>query len=119
MTPAEFKARYPAFTSVADATVQIYLDEAATLLDVCRWDELYSQGQGLLTAHELTLNAATQSTQTSGVADDMSVQKAGDVSYTRDASLLAKQMENPYMRTTYGQRYLYLLAQVGSGIMAV
>lgn len=31
--PADLKARYPAFAAVADATVQVWLDDAATFAD--------------------------------------------------------------------------------------
>lgn len=43
----------------------------------------------------------------------------GDVQVTKDAGLLAKQAENPFYRTLYGQKYLYLRRQVGAGALSV
>ena len=43
----------------------------------------------------------------------------GDVQVTKDAGLLAKQADNPFYRTLYGQKYLYLRRQVGMGALSV
>jgi hypothetical protein len=119
MTSAEFKARYPAFAALDDVFVQSVIDEQALFLDAERWGELYSKGQGLLTAHELTLSQSQQATTVSGLSDDKTQKKAGDVSWARDSALLSRYAESPYMRTTYGQQYLYLMHQVGQGIAAI
>lgn len=120
MTPAEFKARYPVFATIDNAFVQLVITEQEQVIDLQRWGELYSKGVMLLTAHELTINNP-QMTQviSNGLSSDKTQVKAGDVSYSRDASLMLKYENSPYSRTTYGQQYLYLLRQVGIGIMTV
>jgi hypothetical protein len=119
LTPAQFKTRFPAFDSTADERVQIFIDISVKNMDESRWDDLYLEGLGLLTAHKITI-ADRQDTGALGAsADDTTSQKAGDVSYTRDAGMLLKQAENPYMSTTYGQEYLFLVKQVGIGALSV
>jgi hypothetical protein len=119
MTPSEFKARFPAFDAVDDTRIQMFLDISAKYMDESRWDDLYSEGLGLLTAHKITMSDRQNTGAAGASADDTTSEKAGDVSFTRDAGLLAKQAENPHMATTYGQEYLFLVAQVGIGAVAV
>ena len=120
MTVSEFKIRYPQFASTPDETVQLYLDDAALLLNEERWSDLYAKGQGLLAAHELTLLSQAQAAGASaGVADDVTSETAGNVSYTRSSDAIKASRENPYNATQYGQQYLYLARQVGMGAIAV
>lgn len=121
MTPTEFKTRFPEFASETDERVQMFIDDADPLFDVERWGDLYAVGVAYLVAHEMAL-ANAQTAQGGSVAamnnDDLTT-KVGDVQVTKDTSLLNKQAENPYMRTMYGQKYLYYRKLVGIGAVAV
>lgn len=68
-TPAEIKALYPAFASVPDATVQIYIDRAP--IDESWFESDYTQAIELWVAHTMTLNGLSanqeQSLAASGV----------------------------------------------------
>lgn len=53
-TPADLKARYPAFADVPDATVQLWLDDAA--VDCALWpDDARARAELTYTAHKLAL----------------------------------------------------------------
>lgn len=114
MTPAEFKVRYPEFNTETDQRVQLFLDEAIPHLDEARWDDLYVQGLGLYVAHSLALANADVGVD---VGNDTNV-KVGDVSISKDATIVKAQMENEFLRTTYGQRYARVARLVGGGGVA-
>lgn len=121
MTPSEFKTQFPEFASETDARVQLFIDRAAPHFDVDRWGDLYADGIAYWVAHELAL-ANAQTAQGGGVQamiNDTLTKKVGDVQITKDTGLLAKQADNPFFRTLYGQKYLYLSKQVGIGALSV
>lgn len=121
MTPAEFKVLFPEFNAETDARVQLFIDRTAPHFDVARWGDLYSDGVAYFAAHELAL-ANAQTAQGGGVqamTNDNLTKKVGDVQVTKDTSLLNKQADNPFFRTLYGQKYLYLRKQVGGGGLSV
>lgn len=121
MTPTEFKARFPEFSSETDGRVQLFINDADPLFDQSRWDDLYSVGLANLVAHELVV--ANEQTAAAGkigrLANDTLTKKVGDVQVTKDTMLLNKQAQNPYMRTSYGQKYLQLRRLVGMGGVSV
>lgn len=117
MTPAEFKALFPEFSAEADGDVQLFIDRSLAHVDAGIWGDLYSDGVGYWVAHEIT--AANANALGGVMSADVSSKKIGDVQVTRDAVLLARQSDNPFLRTTYGQKYLYLRKQFGIGALAV
>lgn len=126
MTPAEFKVFYPEFVNESDTRIQLYLDEAVNTMDQCRWSNWYERGLGLYTAHQIAI-ANHNASIASGVAgagavsgaNDWTSKSVGDVSVGRDASIAAKQVENPWLRTTYGQQWVYYRNLAGVGAVAV
>lgn len=121
MTPSEFKTQFPEFASESVARVQLFIDRAAPYFDVDRWDALYPDGVAYYVAHELALaNAQTaQGGSVQALTNDNLTKKVGDVQVTKDTGLLNKQADNPFYRTMYGQKYLYLRRQVGIGTLSV
>lgn len=121
MTPSEFKTLFPEFSGESDQRVQLFIDRAAPHFDVERWGDLYSDGVAYFVAHELALaNAQTaQGGSVQAMTNDTVSKKVGDVQVTKDAGLLAKQADNPFFRTMYGQKYLYLRKQAGIGALSV
>jgi hypothetical protein len=126
MTPAEFKVFYPEFVSESDTRIQLYLDEAVNMMDMCRWGVWYEKGLGLYTAHQLAIanyNASVASGSAGGAAvsgaNDWTSKSVGDVSVSRDASIAAKQVSDPWLRTTYGQQWVYYRNLAGIGAVAV
>lgn len=55
VTPAQFKARYPAFEAVPDATVQAVLDEVEQDLSACIPADMRDRAVMLGAAHRLSL----------------------------------------------------------------
>lgn len=121
MTPTEFKARFPEFSSETDGRVQLFISDVTPLFDQARWDDLYTVGIANLVAHELVVsNEQTAAAgKISRLANDTLTKKVGDVQVTKDTGLLNRQAENPFMRTSYGQKYLQLRRLVGMGGVAV
>ncbi len=56
MTLAEFRERYPEFSSATDALVSAVLAEAASVTPSDVWGTHTDRGVGLMTAHLLTLS---------------------------------------------------------------
>jgi len=121
MTPSEFKTQFPEFATETDARVQIFIDRAMPHFDVERWDDLYQDGVAYYVAHEMTLSnvQTAQGGSVQALTNDNTTKRVGDVQVTKDAGLLAKQSDNPFYRTLYGQKYLYLRRQVGIGALSV
>lgn len=121
MTPSEFKTLFPEFSGELDARVQLFIDRADPYFDIGRWDAFYADGVAYFVAHELAMaNAqAAPGGSTQALSSDVLTKKVGDVTITKDTALLSKQADNPYYKTAYGQRYLYLRKQVGIGALSV
>lgn len=119
MTPVEFKLRYPQFTAELDARVQLYLDEATIYISQEVWGEVWPKAQGLITAHQLTVDNAITASGSAGSFNTVTSESAGDVSYSVGEGLTKEVMNNPFKATQYGQEYLYLLSRFGMGAIAV
>ena len=116
MTPADFVAAFPAFRDEQVPTIQRHLNASAPFFDVARWGAFYDEGLGCWIAHRLTVeNAHGESKNETAIKGDVTTEEAGGISTTRSSELLTMATKNPYLRTTYGQRYHYLARQVGLG----
>ena len=116
-TLENFRALFEEFASVADAKVQLFLDEA---IEKMNSDECYGTATLYRTAHELALNLqATDSDNVSGAgaltsasADGLSVSFAQvDWANSADGSYWAK--------TPYGQKYVQLIYECSGGSRVV
>lgn len=115
-TIASFRAMFPEFANTADSVIQAWIANATPFFNVCRWDDLLAIGVCNWVAHQITLAAANAAQP---LTDDTTMQKAGPLQYSRDAKLVNAEAENPYLRTTYGQQYLYYMRFVGAGAVAL
>jgi hypothetical protein len=120
VTPSEFKAIFPQFTAETTERVQAFLDLAVPYFNVERWGDFYSEGLANFVAHSIVVGnyEAAQSTSIAN-ANDVSSKTVGALSVSRDGTLLNWQAKDPFMRTTYGQRYAYLRRKIGLGGFAV
>lgn len=103
ITPNTFKIRFPEFNSIADATIQMLLDESYLLLTK---ENKYQDTMVMyLTAHNLVVqqNQANGNNAPIQLATSKSVGNVS-TSYSNPAD------SNPdisfYMSTSYGQKYL-------------
>lgn len=127
---AAFRAAYPPFadaTQYPDARISYWLTFAATMVNSRRWQRsgLQDYGQGLLTAHYLTMmerydsSTGTYSLPSgtgSGAATSQS-QSADGVSWSEGYDASAYAGDGQLGATSYGQQFLDLRALVGAGGM--
>jgi hypothetical protein len=126
VTPSEFRQSFPDGefndpSSLPDSYIQKFLDAAAPDFNVKRWGSRYSEGLACNVAHRIVVSKAQAAKSISQTDANDVVTRAisGAVSMTKDAELLRQQAQDPYLRTTYGQRYAYLRNLVGRGGLTV
>lgn len=129
MTPdlATFRALFPEFAPVADATVQLLLDDAADHLDRGAWGRCYAKAVLNYSAHELALaqaRAASASSQNGSVVIPQTgkLQSGSEegISFSFEASTANKSATGEWLaQTPYGQAYLALQRQcLGRGVLS-
>lgn len=110
--PASFKIRFPEFDSVADARIQLFIDDAVIVLNSVYWGDKYDLGLHYLTAHLLTLGTKTEAGSSTSVGAIASRAVDGaSVAYTNVQPTDVG--DAYYMSTSYGQRYLALRKTLG------
>lgn len=115
-TPADLKAMFPAFASVANTTVQIYLDRAARMVDESWLEGDFATGRILLAAHYMVTAGITGTDEIAGYgAAGVSRLKSGtlDVSFKDDAG--GGIDYGAYGSTSYGRQFYTLLKQNKGG----
>lgn len=118
---AAFRLWFPEFSAVTDATVNFWITRSLPHFDVARWDDLLEEGQAQWVAHNVS-EQVTAAASGAGASNEFGAIKlrAGDTEITySDSAVQAQVSAGPYGRTTYGQRYLDLVRQVGTGALAV
>ena len=113
-TPADLKARFPAFAAVSDSVIQGALDEAALQVDETWVDEPnYRLGILLLAAHILTLDgqgAGAESEAAAAGASGFKRMRSGQLELERFTAADAGGGDEGVVATTsYGRRFLDLL----------
>lgn len=105
-TPAEFKAKYPAFADVPNATIQSYLDDSP--VDECWLETDYAKAIMLWAAHTMTVNGIGSDEIGIAGAAGLSRLKSGtlDVSF-KDSS--TDDGMGGYGGTAYGRQFYELL----------
>ncbi len=115
-TPATLKAELTAFTSVADGTVQKWLDRAAKMMSSDRWGDLYDDGQTFLAAHLMACAGLVAGV--GAAAGAVKSKTVGPISITYEqaaASIADADLE----RTTYGRTYKTMRSTLVIGPMAL
>lgn len=122
MTPdlATFRALFPEFDAVLDATVQLYIDEAAEELDAGAWGRCYGKAVLYYAAHELALAQARQASAATGGGGEVVIPQTGKlqsgseegISFSFEASTANKSASGAWLdQTPYGQAYSALQRQ--------
>lgn len=115
VTPATFKTRFPEFDSVADARIQLFIDDSVVILNESFWGAKYDLGIYYLTAHYLTLAEKSESGGTSGTSGAISSRSVDGTSVTYASITPDDSSEGYYLSTTYGQRYIALRKKLSTG----
>ncbi len=117
MTPAVFRTVIPALSGETDATINAVLALSTPWFNLDRWGAFLTEGLANWVAHNIVTGRHTNAAGmlTAGDATDKQV---GSVRVSRGETLLKAQIEDPFMRTVYGQRYRYLARLAGMGGIA-
>lgn len=112
-TAATFKARHARFAAVADATCNLFLDEASRTVTTTWTEADYADGIMYLAAHLMTMEGIAGSAI--GVSGGIKKTKAGDVEVEFNAvgSGIGGKSWATYGGTIYGQRFLDLAGRNG------
>lgn len=106
-TAATLKARYPAFASVPDTTVDYWLTEAAE--DCANWaDSIRARGELALAAHRMAELGVVTGTIPTGVTSF----KSGGFALTLSDAAASR---SGYAATIYGQEFSLLARRLFSG----
>lgn len=117
ITPAQMKTRFPAFSTLDDDYIQLFIDEAALVLNSDNWGDLSDLGLMYYTAHLIAIDQRIQSSVGGGAAINPIASKSVDgVSISYSVNQPSKSDSAWLMSTAYGQRYLELRRSLGSAI---
>lgn len=119
LTPAAFKLLFPEFVATGDERIQLFIDKSDPYFDAARWGDFYADGQAYWVAHTLFLadNSGTPGAGM-GLQDSTTSKKVGEVQVSKSAELVKAGMNDPYMRTGYGQKFSELRRMIGIGAVA-
>lgn len=116
MTPAEFKIRFPEFTTLTDLKVQAAIDEAVLEVSAEKWSTWYNRGLGYLAAHILKLRTTIEGGD--GGLDGLSPvasKTVGDVSVSFAAGAFLATDADGFNATPYGREFFRLRKLISFG----
>jgi hypothetical protein len=110
VTPTSFKELFPEFTSIADARVTSFLNQAARRMDAASFGALYDDAQSYLTAHLLTIAKRNEAGFAAGASGPLTSVTVGPLSKTFSAggSRGGAASGDGFEATPYGVEYLAL-----------
>jgi hypothetical protein len=98
--------------------VNFWASIAEKMLDLSRWGDLYTQGQSLYVAHNLSIqrrNIAGAGSGGSTVTGAISSKSVGSVSVSYDNQVATMPNAGQWALTDYGLQYLQLARLIGAG----
>lgn len=113
ITPTSFKVRFPEFAAVADARIQLFIDDSVLSLNEVVWGTKYDLGLDYLTAHYLVLGEKSSAGNT-GSNNETSSQAVDGTSVSYNTAPVDSIADSYYTSTSYGQRYLALRKSLGA-----
>lgn len=127
ITPASFRAAFPAFadtTKYPDAEVNFYIGLAVIMCgNVYRWGDALEYGMSLFIAHNLALDGTALSAAGGGVpgaiVGPMTGGHVDKVGYTRNPGVAMDPKNGHWNLTTWGLRYIRLVNMIGAGPVQV
>lgn len=116
-TAADLKALLTKFATVADATVEIWLERARRSVDDSWAEDDRAHGEILLAGHYLTLEGlgtGAEAELAKAGLSGMQTVRSGKLSFTKGGAM-ADAAAGSLESTSYGQQYLALLRQNRGG----
>jgi len=104
-TVADFQARLPEFSTIDDATIQLFLDDAALIMSgSAKWLEYYDVAQVYRAAHFLSVSQHSLTGDTGALAP-ISHQEVDDVVIKTANAPIAPTFDD-LLSTSYGKRFM-------------
>lgn len=116
MTAADFKTRFPEFSTVDDTRIELFIADAILEMSAAAWGTLYEKGQAYLTAHLLTMATSTESGN-SGTLNALASHSVEGVS--ESFAVPSSDGSNTYQATAYGQEYYRLVKIISIGNVSI
>lgn len=112
-TPAQLKAMYTDFAAVADATVQLYIDQAARSIDTSWTETDYADGIMLLACHNMVaagLGTGAEAEANAQGMDGFSLVRSGQLTLQRSATSQSDAAKyGPWGNSRYGKQFYWLV----------
>lgn len=122
MSLALFRALVPEFAATADATVEVFIAQAALRIDSGIWGNVYGQANVYLAAHMMKLSP-TYGGGSSAAGGALTSQRDGDLARNYAAPPSSTGLADQYLlRSVYGAEFLALRdsrAEVGPYVVSV
>ncbi len=116
MTASQFLTMFPEFSSYDPTRISFWLSVASNLINTAQWGALSNQGQALLTAHYLVIDAQNQNPSTQGqVNAPISSKSVDGVSLTKEIAQVVVEKAGQFNATSYGIQYYQLSRMMGAG----
>ena len=123
ITVEQFRELLPAFsdsTVYPDDEIQSFINLAVVNFNGCFWGSRLQVGEAMWVAHWLTIAGSSSNMPATIPMPSFAIsKKVGDTSITYSDKILEQQMQNPYLRTPYGQQYWFMVQHLGPCIMIV
>jgi hypothetical protein len=117
-TLADFRVRLPEFDDILDARVQMFLDDAALVMNSPgKWLDVYDPAHTYLAAHWLYAGLRTESGD-AGVLAPVAHKETNDVVIKR-AIGTANVSADDFGSTSYGKRYMFYRDMMFSGPVGI
>jgi len=115
-TPADLKARYPAFAGVGDPTLQLYLDDAADMVSPSWLERDYIPAKCALAAHRMALLGIGATSQIDQFAlSGVERVKSGALDVSLSAAKVAQSATGGLRSTPYGRAFRIMLLRNAGG----
>lgn len=123
VTAASFRTDFPEFANTTDypnTLINFYLALGPKLIDATRWGDIFDFGLSLFVAHNIVLErVAAKAVIPGGIpgltSGPMASKQVDKVSVSYDTTAAIEPGAGHWNLTTYGQRYIRLVGQVGAG----
>jgi len=114
-TPDQLQARYPAFATVADATIQVWLTDAERFVDESWAEADYAPAIMALAAHNMALLGLEVTTGAGSLPAGVTRFKSGTMDVTLSEAAASAASKGGYASTVYGREFQLLLRRNFSG----